>query len=507
MAKGRAEENSFEDAIRPPEIVKVNYDNAVLKVRWNPMSYSDFIVTVKIPGGELTNYPASGDRITIDQDLSPDKSYQVLVTGIDNGQPGQSSPSVNIISQQPVFQQILTVQISALSYSLDLIWSACTNADEYHIELLGGENPQIYHTDKTSYKIVNDLDPAINYSLNITPLGSQDISEGPKSVSLEPILAKPVINMLSYSLPAEEEGKVKTVWANMEEVVTAYITQLKATDGSLLENQVSTDPNSEININLKDDLTYTITVSATGSNGVVIGPNSPPLTVIQHQPILSLLSYLIIDGDGTLNVNWNTVLNAGMYGTTITNSEGSKQNFFGSDPSLDERLTFDQNLTYNLNVSALSSDGVVLGPASELFDIIIHSVEESSLNYTGTNLVLDFEIPSVLAGKTFVGELFKNGISINQQSTQNNKITYDQILEKAMIFTTEIRAEDGIVKGPKSPIAFGPYAAVVAKTFDGLNRLRTVTWNENNTGGWKQTSYTINDAGNLTKIETVTIIN
>ncbi len=501
MANTRQKRQEQSAASQIPEIVRVQYDDGTLRVRWDPQDHSDFVVSVELPGQQITNYPATGDRITIEQELSPTESYEVFVTALVGGDPGPTSPKIKIISQIPVFDQIMTDHFSVLGYALNLKWTACANANEYEIVLTGGAAPQTYNTEETSYKIVEDLDPNTTYTLSVTPMGSADVSIGPQSQSYNPIMHAPVLNMLAYELPTTEKGNVKTVWGAVEGEVTGYITHLKATNGSLIRNEITTEPNSEIDIDLENNLTYTVSVAAGGAKGVIIGPSSAPLIVIQNQPDLSLLSYLITNDDGGLHVTWGSVENAGLYGSILTNSEGHKQNFFTATTDLQEAVTLDQELTYTLVVSALSDDGVVIGPASTEYNVIIHWVEKSRLNYTGTQLISDYTIPALLDGSSFVGNLYKDGTSVLEETSQTSQITYDQSLDKGKIFTTQIRAENGIVKGPNSTLVYGPYAADVVNTFDEMSRLKTVTWN-----GQTQIEYTLSDPGNITQVTTSVVL-
>ena len=660
-----------------PELTLVQYTVGNLAVQWDPQTYSDFVVTVKNKSGSLEiNQPATGSGTTIEKELNPDDTYTVVVTAMVGGKPGPAGKVRTALVTPPVYTQ-LQYTLTGGSGSLNMAWGAVTGAEAYmttvratngsyqnnipstgpncqlqkdldetldyqstttaispdgviigppgepltaivaepglsllQYSLTDGGNLNVewgdvrnatnyattvkatdgsydkdFPSTQSNVQIAESLDTSKTYQVIVVSTAADAVVIGPSSNPLSPLLISPSVTLLQYTLP-QGNGSLETQW-NAVPDATAYITTIQATDGSYKKNIPSTEPNSALNKTLDAVKSYQVIVSSFADDGVIIGPASEPLTAIVVEPSVSLLQYSLSDGDGSLNTNWGAVNNATGYITTVSATDGSykknipsmepnskldktlpvgktydvtvtgigeggvvigppcaalnpiveaavlslvdydltdgdgsttvnwgvvseaefyvttvqatdgsyKKNIPGIDPSSVLNKTLDASKTYTVAVSSVADGGIIIGPLSTTYQLILDSTSGLMLNYTGTQLVANWTIPASLSGKTFESGLYKNNAKIDAQSTTDNRQFFNFTLDAGDLYTTKVRAVDGIVKGPWTPFSQGPYAASLDYAYDALARIQSITWNQQT-----EVAYTISDTGNIDTI-------
>ncbi len=145
---------------------------------------------------------------------------------------------------------------------------------------------------------------------------------------------------------------------------------------------------------------------------------------------------------------------------------------------------------------ATAKNGIVIGPASPELAAIIAYPGYVNLNYTGQNLLSDWIIPTSLQGKQFNCQLYKDSGKLADQVTGDSHVSFNYTLDAGAIYATRVRGESGVVIGPWTEPAQGPYAESTIFNYDTISRLKSITCHNTVT-----VTYTMDDPGNIISIQ------
>ena len=482
----------FSSHTESPDITLAHYDKDVLDINWtNPGSYTDFIVELHDTAGTMHyNQPATGTSAKISEKLDKDKTYIVSVSAIIDGTPGPRSSEVTLIVIPPI--------ISLLQYChendqgrLETSWEPVTGAELYiaSVYATDGSSKQNIPSITTSCKLESTLDQSKQYKTTICATANNGIVIGPVSREFTAIIKAPNINLLQYTL-INGEGKLNTSWGEVQGA-ELYIKSVYTVDGSFKQNIPSTTTSCTLESTLDQTKQYKTTVCATANDGIVIGPSSAELSAIIKAPDINLLQYSLENDQGRLDTSWEAVSGADLYIVSLCTDGGSfKQNIPSTTTSYKLESTLDQTKQYKTTVCATANDGIVIGPSSAELSAVIACPGNVNLNYTGQNLRSDWTISTSLQGKQFNCELYKDNAKLADQVTGDSHVSFNYSLDAGAIYTSHVRGENGVVKGPWTKPAQGPYAENTTYNYDTVSRLKsiisnntiTVTCNMDNSG-------------------------
>lgn len=470
-----------------------------LDMKWAAVNGADAYVTLVAAkdGSYKTNILSVDPACQLGKILDPKGDYEVSTIGVsaDGVVLGPPDDILTAIVAQATFT-LLQYSLTGTAGSLSVQWGAVNNADHYstRVKTADGSFDQQYPSSTPYVEIPVTLDPIKTYAVTVATSADDGVIIGPVSSPRTPLLIAPVVTQIEYTSNAGV-GLLKTTWKALQNV-PLYITTVQAEDGSIKRNIPSVTTSSQLNETLPADRKYDLTVYGASVDGVVLGPASTILHPIVAAAALTLIEYDLPAGNGSLTIQWGAVLSADLYVTTIQATDGSfSTNIPTTDTSSLLSKTLDDTTTYTVVVSSMNSSGIVIGPPSILYTAIILYVADLMLNCSATQLIAHWDIPAKLAGLTFEANLLRAGVSIDTKSTTANTLPFDFSLTPATIYTTRIRATGGIVKGPWSPFAQGPYSTALVYAYDALARLTAVTWDSTTRQG-----YTFDDPGNITTI-------
>jgi len=475
-----------------------------LDMKWGAVSQADaYITTVEATDGSyMTNIPSVDPNCQLGKILDPTVNYEATTIGVsaDGVVQGPPDESLTAIVAQAAFT-LLQYSLTDAVGSLTVQWGAVRNADHYstRVKASDGSFDQQYPSTTPYVEIPVTLDSTKTYTVTVATTADNGVIIGPVSQVLSPLLKAPVVSQVQYTLDTGL-GVLTTTWSALQNV-PIYVTTIQSEDGSIKRNIPSVAPSSRLQETLPPDKLYDLTVVGASADGVVVGPASSLLHPIIATASLTLIEYDLSAGNGSLTTQWDAVISADLYVTTIQATDGSySRNIPTTDPSSVLSATLDDTRTYTVVVSGMNSGGIVLGPPSILYTAIVAGIADPMLNCSATQLIAHWTIPPKLAGLTFEAGLFKAGISIDTRSTTTNTQAFDFGLTPATVYTSRIRATNGIVKGPWSLFTPGPYSTSLVYTFDALARLTAVTWDSAMRQG-----YEFDNSGNLTTISIASV--
>jgi len=484
------------DTLKPPVMTSLKYTIGKLYVAWDPQTFTDFVVTVESKSGSTKiNQPATGNNTTIDKTLDPNDTFTVYITAMQDGNPGPKSTPRTAIIALPVYNELKYAFISGVG-NLSVKWSKVNNAESYITTISAKDGS--YKTNIPSVdpncNLAKNLISTVDYNTISCGLSKDGVVIGPTCDPLTAIVAQPAVNTIRYSLN-NADGNINVSWGAARNADQYYV-RVKADDGSFDHEFPSTELQTNIKKTLDPLKTYKITVAGKAKQDIVQGPVSDEFTPIAEAPKLTLISYSLTDGKGILSTSWGDVNLADGYVITIKATDGSYlHNIPVTDITYDFEKTLDESKTYNVMVTATASSGIVSGPVSIIYTTIIWQVERPMLNHTGAKFIANWSIPAKLTGKNFECGLYKSGTLLNTETVAANKAEFIFSLDDATIYAAQIRAIEGIVKGPCTPLIQGPYSASLVYAYDPLARLTSVTWDAKTV-----VNYTFDNPGNITAI-------
>lgn len=478
-----------------PAITLLKYSIGHLQVDWDPAGFTDFIVNIKDQAGRINvNIPVTGTTTVYDSVLDPTDIYSVTVIAMEGNSPGPASLTRAAIVAPPAYTQLKYTLLGGIG-NLNMVWGTVKVADGYLTVVQatdGSFKKNIPSVDPTCL-LGRILDPAVDYTVETIGISQDGVVQGPPNDLLTAIVASAVFSLMQYTIV--DTGVLTVQWGSVKNA-DQYTIKVKATDGTYDQSYTSSTPTIQIPATLDASKTYQVTVGGTAKSGVVIGPVNAPLSPLLVAPVLNMVDYALTSGNGTLTVKWAEVAGVDQYLTTVRATDGSYQkNIPGTTPQTVLSKTFGNAATYIVWVVCMDSTGVVIGPSSQAYNIIVATVNGLMLNCSTTQLIAQWSLPSVLNGKRFQTTLFKDGVSASQKTGTGNRQPFDEVLAAGIVYTSQVRAIDGIVTGPLSGLAQGPYKASLVYLYDDISRLTSITWNSKTKQSW-----TFDDPGNIKTI-------
>lgn len=318
-----------------------------------------------------------------------------------------------------------------------------------------------------------------------------DGEAGPASAPLGLISAAPYMLAMIYDVaPA---ATLSLLWqAVNQSPVTGYVAVLEEVGTSNQWTRTPAAPPTSFDQTLDPARQYQATVRATGSNGVVQGPATAPLTAITASTQMLLMVYDLVPS-AKLSLMWHAV--GGVSGYVVVLDEVGTANQWNKTPST-AQTEFDQTLDpareYRVTVRATNGDGVVQGPATVPLAAITASTRMESLIYDLTpSAKLSASWQPVNSGQVggYVAVLSESGTANQWTATPADaEAEFDQTLDAGKDYQLAVRATGagGIVQGP----ATAPLAAIttlpqiLAMVYDtASDPMLTLAWTAVSQGG------------------------
>lgn len=319
-----------------------------------------------------------------------------------------------------------------------------------------------------------------------------DGEPGPQSTPLALITA--AANMLSMAYDVVPAAQLTLLWQVVNQsAVSGYVVVLAEVGTSNQQTRAVTEPPAVFTGALDPAHSYQATIRATGSNGVVQGPSSVPLTAITASTqVLSMIYDL--SPAAKLSLMWTPVNAAGVTGYVVVLRDGTGDQWTQNPAST--RTEFDQVLDpakdYQATVRASGANGVVQGPATTPLTAITASTQMHSMIYDlapAAMLSLAWQPVNNSLVTGYVAVLQEVGTGNQWSKTPSAAAAeFVQTLDPAHSYQATVRATsgNGVVQGP----ATAPLAAITAPTqvlsmvYDTApSAVLTMTWQAVNQGG------------------------
>lgn len=303
------------------------------------------------------------------------------------------------------------------------------------------------------------------YTISIAVL--VDSAPGPQSTPLGLITATVFVMSMVYDIaPA---AKLSLLWQPVNQsAVGGYVVVLAEVGTTNQWTQTPTAPQADFNQTLDAAHAYQATIRATGSDGVVQGPVTAPMTAITASTQILLMLYDVSPA-AKLSLTWQPVNNNLVTGYVAVLNEVGTSNQWTMTPD-DPQTQFDTALdamhTYQVTVRATGNNGVVQGPATTPLTAITAPTQILSMVYdTVPSMVLTLQWAVVKQGPVtgYVAVLSESGTTNQWIATPDVAQTqFAQALDTAHDYRVTVRAtgNGGIVQGP----ATAPLTAITAST-------------------------------------------
>lgn len=238
---------------------------------------------------------------------------------------------------------------------------------------------------------------------------------------------------------------------------------------------------------------YNVTVRAIGNFGIIEGPSSTVYQPVLDTPTVRDLAYDVLP-EAALTLRWNPVDQPPVdaYLAELHNTTDKTE---VTEPTTETFAVFSGKLeesdAYKAFVRATAQDGVSRGPKSLELVPIVAQASNPALNYNGT--AFPFAWTGIADVTDYEAELYENGARADQKSGPETSVTFETTLTNGTVYTARVRGVGNLVQGPWTDYAPGPYGMAVVITPDDIGRISTVEINQ-----YSSTTYTIDDAGNVT---------
>lgn len=434
-------------------ITSATYQAATLYLSWiggGSGPTAAMTVTLANGAGAAQTFPASGFTATIAVDLGTDASW---TAGVAPTAGGIASPTVPLIVVSPA---LALLQNSG--GALNVAWQAAGGVSAYTVTLAQRNVSSNTH-------LVTGLSDSFpgslsgeDWSCTVRASTTDGISQGPGS-SRTPILDAPTLTMVDYS-----GTSLTLAWAPVAGF-GAYSIWLQT--GSAAPQSQATQALTASFAGALVAGPNTAWVCVQSADGICIGPPSLIYAPIQAAPVMTGVEF---DG-ATLTLGWTP---AAGYPVTLaslwtTGSRSTQQSVRGGTCSFGGPLTgAGDNFCV---VRAASDDGVNIGPAAQVYTVIVGSPVLQEVDYDAGTLGLQWT-PAPDPGTTGNLLVVSGG---GQPASYTLGTSGSQSVAAALSATgaygAVIQATNGIVTGPASaavvPITAAPAAATLG--FDGTH--------------------------------------
>lgn len=259
------------------------------------------------------------------------------------------------------------------------------------------------------------------------------------------ISQRPVISGMAYALtPA---GSLAAQWPALDQTgVAKYVFSVDSTGG--LHRNYPTDTNA-ITIAETFDPNFLWTAQAAGVtySGISIGPQGASRTMILRPPVLTAVEY---DLAQTIAA-WVPLEQPGAGKFVATLIGGTTTKYETDDFTIVIPGARDPQFTWLLSVAAESTDGVVVGPASEQVTLILFAPTLDELDYDTAQLTSQWtKVPPSVVVDGYINRLdYPSGFT-NYPAGDVSEIVMDVRLDVNTPYTLRVNAAKGVVSGPFS---------------------------------------------------------
>lgn len=476
-----------------PELTRAEYDGKELYAEWQveiPPRFTGFIVTVTEKGGEAKNYPTTSAMIRQSMTLSASKTYLISIVVMVQDQPSSKSDPTTLITAAPTLYQVWYTNAPVL---LSLKWKSATGGGaqgiEAYLATLSEFGKRTWNESTEGNALTFDQTLSENETYSCVVRGTNALGNvmGPPSTDYAPIVGTPRIGNITYdNVPS---SLLQIYWAEVKGTDIQYIAVLQELGKNTWNNQTA-ELNTSFDKVLSTTESYSVTLFATDSTGVVMGPPSTVYAPICVTPEASLLAY---DAE-VLTLSWGAAIGEGVEGYLAKFEQVGSTASFSATTNLN--TSFNQKLvvgpTYNVSVRATDSEQIVLGPSSEILNPLLSLPTSFSLFYTGTQISSNWTNDTNPVTTGYIIELDKDGSKLDEKTATVPPSNFDTTLANGSVYKCRIRSTGNKLEGPWSEWEYTPFATSISVTYDNLSRLKTMVWNASST-----VSYSIDEAGNI----------
>ncbi len=473
-----------------PQIASLSYNFTVTGAYWVPVIVTGaggYAVSLYDTGGTYNNTQYTLNIFyNFDATLDINMEYQVKVSA--------TSPDRVVIGPASIARTVIQIAplVTLLTYNLAIVgsyWSQVTapGAGTYSVSLYDttGTYNNSQQTSSLSYNFQVALESSKQYQVKVAAQSPDGVVVGPSSLPRTIIQVAPEQTLLTYDLTV-----VASYWSQVNVPdAGSYAVSLSDTSGSYNNTQSTTDLSYQFQVALDINSTYRVTVSATSVDGVVIGPASSGLIVIQGTPTIQELDY----DAANLSVAWSKVDQSVVTGYSIKVSEtgGSSYTFdVGNTDHTTVSIELRADKSYQVELRATGDKD--LGPFGPPLAPLTSSPRNVQLNYTGTQFKASWLKDSNPQVTYYIAQLSKNGNVFVEIQVQEPPAVFDYTIENGIVYSAIVRDAGDRVKGPWTALVYGPYAAAVTMDYDAQSRIKIVKWNNQ-----QVFTYAIDDSGNI----------
>ncbi len=327
-----------------------------------------------------------------------------------------------------------------------------------------GNPPQYFQTQVPSIDIGQTLEPTKTYTLTVTVMVSGEPTSQSETVTL--ITAAPVVSLVDNS-----GLSLLLQWGPAQgTAITGYLALL--VEEMRQSWTQTTDPatfTTTFQQQLLPTARYTVSVRATGEEGVVLGPPSQVLAPITTAPTITSASNDVTE----TNIWWIAAQGDQIEGYAANLlREGGSSSWQYTDGSA-RRTTFHQQLDpafqYTVTVRATDANLIVFGPPSQILTMITGSPTIIMVDNGGQNILMRWTGAGEGIIDGYLAMLEQTGSQRWSQSTDADTLqtTFNVQLSVEALYTIVVRAtnSNNIVLGPPSqvlvPIAGAPGITMV----------------------------------------------
>jgi YD repeat-containing protein len=226
---------------------------------------------------------------------------------------------------------------------------------------------------------------------------------------------------------------------------------------------------------------------ATVGGSTAYGPSSPTYTLLADAPVW----VMIANNASLLSLSWTALAKACGYVVNLTGTTDGDMPV-GDVTSVDAPLP-SMTTSYPTTVFATASDGVVIGPRSDVRYPLLVAPTGVMLGYTGAALRLSWSSSSEQGVTGYALALDGSDDSSETSTATQSPSSFQSNLEADVVYTARVRASGPETLGPSSQTATGPYRTTLRYAYDSLGRMTAVDWQNS-----FSEAYAFDSAGNIT---------
>lgn len=441
--------------------MSVTYDPANLSVIWAPLTVTDltgFRVFLK-EEGSTTSQQDVGPTVfntAFAQTLDISKTYSVAVATLINGQLGDQSAWLTVITAQPAVSSM--VYDIAPKVGLGVRWAPLSDPTvTSYVAMLAEAGGPINTKTTSSTDVFFDQSFHVNRTYQVSVRATSDfgIVQGPASTSYEPILVNTLVSALVYDVTPNDALTMR--WATASDPkVDGYAATLREAGGGPVDTVPTADTHAVFQDTLDPAKTYDATVRATSNSGIVQGPPSSALQPIIETPAVTSLVYDLLPS-AALTFIWAAVNNSDVtaYLAILTEIGGGETTKTPTGTSVVFDGALDAQKAYQTIVRATGDNGIVQGPPSDPLAPITSGVTLNLIDYDGARAVYTWAASTDPAVTHYSATLATVGAGTNSKLTDQTTSQFDGTLSTTQISSGYVRGADdhGVVLGPATGAA------------------------------------------------------